>query len=155
MKKWIKWSMILVGIFIISCKVDSQENSGDVDLGGNYRLIHSAVHTDLAIVKKDNIQVVGGNIINYAFDANFIVAAQNPRDSSLEQMMTMPAKEYDEYFEKSNLRLYWIIDKRKVPVFDTANIVDYNVYGPFTKEEYLSKRKALDIPQTLKFKLVN
>lgn len=132
-------------IFFTDCK----EKAGDVDLGGKYRLIHSAIYTDLAIVKEYNVEVINGHILDYAFDSNFILAAQRPRDS-VAGMETMSANEYEKAFEKSTFRQYWIIDKTKESVFNETTMVYSNVYGPFKKEEYIQKRGDLNIPDKLR-----
>ena len=135
---------VLSVIFITNCK----EKVRDVDLGGKYRLIHSAIYTDLAIVKEYNVEVISGHILEYAFDSSFIIAVQRPRDS-VAGMETMTANEYEEAFEKIPLRLYWIIDKTTESVFNEKTLVYSNVFGPFKIEEYIEKRKELKIPEKL------
>ncbi|MBI4945228.1 MAG: DUF3997 domain-containing protein [Bacteroidetes bacterium] len=142
----ILFCLILSVMLITSCS-----ERGNVDLGGKYRLIHSANFIDMVIVKEYNEVAIHVHILSYAFDSTFILAAQRPRDS-VPGIETMTHDKYDEVFEKSTFRQYWIIDKTKESVFDEATKKYSNVYGPFQKEEYLQKREELGVPQELKLK---
>lgn len=133
---------------ITSCK-----SSTNIDLGDGYKLINSASFNDLTIVTEQNIVVIDGHILEYDFDSTFVIASQRPRDS-VPGMGTMTKRKYDEAFEQSTFRQYWIINKKEKYSLDTlAQLAsDSNVYGPFKREEYLQKREELGVPKGLQLK---
>ncbi len=59
-------------------------------------------------------------------------------------------------FEKSTFLQYWIINKRERSEYtlDTlTKLARYsNVYGPFKQDVYLTKKKELGVPDSLKLK---
>jgi hypothetical protein len=62
----------------------------------------------------------------------------------------------DKLFEESTLLSYWIINKKENGIYSLDTIsklaVYSNVYGPYTKDEYIQKREKLGVPQGLKLK---
>lgn len=138
--------LLIPVIMITSCK-----NSTNIDLGDGYKLINSASFNDLTIVTEQNIVVIYGHILEYNFDSTFVIASQRPRDS-VPGMGTMTKKKYDEAFEQSSFRQYWILNKKVIPEFNETTKIYSNVYGPFKREEYLQKREELGIPKELQLK---
>jgi Uma2 family endonuclease len=59
----------------------------------------------------------------------------------------MTKRKCDEAFEKSTFKQYWIINKKEESNYSYDSIREVaiysNVYGPYKREEYLSKRKEL------------
>jgi hypothetical protein len=94
---------------------------------------------------------ISGHILHYAFDSIFVLAAQRPRDS-VSGIETMTHPKYQEAFEQSTFCQYWIIDKAKECIFDEKTRTYSNVYGPYKREVYLTKRKELGVPDKLKLK---
>ena len=69
----------------------------------------------------------------------------------------MTYSESNKAFENSTFKQYWIIDKikecRNIGFDSLNNIARYsNVFGPYSKEEYLIKRKELGVPEEFKLK---
>jgi hypothetical protein len=127
----------------------------NVNLGYKYRLINSASFSDLTIVKEHNIVVIDGHVLDYSFDSTFIIVAERPRDS-VPGIKTKTQSEYQNAFEQSTFRQYWIINKKEKSEYslDTlSKLARYsNVYGPFKKDDYLRKREELNVPQKLVLK---
>jgi hypothetical protein len=126
-------------------------NKVNVELGEKYKLINSASFNDLTIVTSEDIVIINGHILNYAFDSTFIIASQCPRDS-VPGMESMSKDKYDEAFENSNFRQYWIINKEESGEFNEVTKKYPNVYGPFKWDEYIQKRLELGVPKKLKLK---
>lgn len=150
----IKILIITIGAIITSC-----HEKGNVNLGGNLRLIHSANFVDMTIVDEDNTVIIYGHILDFAFDSNFIIAAQRPRDSVPECNGTIKEIKFEESelaFKKSIFIQYWIINKKEEFIYSLDSntmLAKYsNVYGPYNKEEYLQKREKLKVPKSLKLK---
>jgi hypothetical protein len=151
MKKFIFISLLLTLTIILGCKRLSE-------LGSGYKLDYNSMG-DISIVKnyqkETEMVMVYGQILDYAFDSTFIIAAEKPRDSIPEcngKVEGITLKQSDEAFAKSTFRQYWIIDKSALPVFDSKTRTYSNVFGPFRKKEYLEKRRELGVPQNLKLK---
>lgn len=142
----IKIIFLLIIIAAISCK----ENT-DITLGEKYKLVNSASMNDLIIVNTNNIVIINGHILDYAFDSIFIIAVQRPRDSVV-GLQTMTFKESRKAFKNSNFKQYWIIDKTKALVFSEVSKTYSNVYGPFKKQDYIRKRYELNVPEALQLK---
>ena len=145
MKKLIIISTIVVLAMITSC-------SKFPDVGNGYELDYNGMG-DVYLVKvlrKGDAPTVfiHGHILDYAFDPTFIVVAERPRDS-VPGMGSMTKNKYDEAFEKSTFRQYWIINKKEESKFNEATKIYSNVYGPFNREEYLQKREELGVPKEL------
>ena len=132
---------------IVSC-------TKNVNLGKGYKLITSASMNDLTIVRGEhepyNVVIVG-HILDYSNDSKFIIAAQRPRDS-VPVTQTMTLKESEEAFEKSKFQQYWIINKVQGYIFNEKTSTYSNVYGPYSSDEYLNKRKEFGLPSALELK---
>lgn len=125
------------------------------DLGSGYQLSYNGMN-DISIIKclkeEDAPTIfIYGHILDYAFDSTFIIVAERPRDS-VPGIETMTRKKYQEAFEQSSFRQYWIIDKTKESVFDESTKTYSNVYGPYKEDAYLATKKKLGIPNGLKLK---
>lgn len=120
-------------------------------MGGNYQLVNSSSFNDLTIVTSENVVVIKGHILNYAFDSNMIIASQRPRDS-IKGIETLTYKEYKKAFNESDFKQYWFIDKSLPQIYNNENYTFSNVYGPYEKHEYLQKRKELGVPLELTLK---
>lgn len=138
--------LVITIIMILSCK-----NSTNIDLGNGYKLINSGSFNDLTIVTEQNIVVVSGHILEFDYDSIFIIASQRPRDSVL-GIGTMTHDKYEEAFEQSSFRQYWIINKKEKSEFNEVTKIFSNVYGPFDRQEYLQKREELGVTRELQLK---
>ncbi|NBV83927.1 hypothetical protein EBR57_07400 [bacterium] len=98
---------------------------------------------------------IDGHILAYTFDATFIVVEQRPREMFPECTGKIPGSTLDdceEAFAKSTFSQYWIINKKEKPEFNEKTAVYSNVYGPYTKAEYLKARERLGLPKGLQIK---
>ena len=142
-------------ILIIITLFNSCTDASDKDLGNGYTLnIGDSYWT--GILNSENTVMIESKIINYAHDSIFILASQRPWSSILGRD-TMTYSESNKAFENSTFKQYWIIDKikecRNIGFDSLNNIARYsNVFGPYSKEEYLIKRKELGVPEELKLK---
>ncbi|UEG54935.1 hypothetical protein LLH06_08150 [Mucilaginibacter daejeonensis] len=138
----------LLAIFLCSCNEDP-----GINLGNNYKLAYSAQEGDPIIVTDKGIrgdaptQIIGGKVLNFAFDSTFIVVVQKDRDSIMPRYSNL--SQADQAFFQSPLKQYWIIDKRAKLFFDTKTKKYSNVYGPYDKKEYEQMRTELSVPLTL------
>ncbi|GAA4315386.1 DUF3997 domain-containing protein [Compostibacter hankyongensis] len=113
----------------------------EYDLGNGYYLLGENYNTTISKIDDNNPaffdDIILGRIIDCQFDKNFIIVYRNA---------SLRAKVYfnlqDSLWEtqrgKDSLQ-YWIIEKRNDVVI-----------GPLTKNEYLLRRKELDISGNLK-----
>ncbi len=152
MKKFIFIFTLIIISIISGCKRFP-------DLGSGYQLNYNGMN-DISIInclKEGDAPTIFiyGHILDYAFDSTFIIVSERPRDSVI-GIETMTQSKYQEAFEQSAFKQYWIINKQEPIVYslDTlSKLAKYsNVYGPFKKEEYLLKRKELDVPPELTLK---
>lgn len=129
------------------------------ELGDGYRFDSDGKYT-LAIVNSQNTIMVGSHILDYAFDTTFVIVSQRPWDDpSIPGLKEMTYKQRNEAFEKSTSRQYWVINKKEknehIGTVGSGNEIRAkysNVYGPFSKEEFLQKREKLGVPQELQLK---
>ena len=141
---------VIISMAILILTIMSCQRSTNINLGGRYKLINSASFNDLTIVDTNNIVIIDGHILEYAFDSNFIIAAQRPRDSVPEfNDQTKTLNEVEVAFAKSSFCQYWIINKKKESKFFEKTSSYSNVYGPFKKEEFQKKREELGVPKEL------
>lgn len=127
------------------------------NLGNGYQLYYNGIN-DISIIKYlkevDAPTIfIYGHILDYAFDSTFIIVAECPRDS-VTGIKTMTQPEYQEAFEKSTFRQYWIINKKQNCEYSLDTLSQHakysNVYGPFKREVYLRKREEIGIQKELK-----
>jgi len=129
------------------------------ELGNGYQFEYNAAG-DISIVKYlKNVDsptyFVYGHILAYTFDSTFIVVEERPRDSVPEctgKIPGMTKDRCDEAFANSTFSQYWIINKKEKPEFNEKTAVYSNVYGPYTKAEYLKARERLGLPKGLQIK---
>ncbi len=133
---------------IIILLIAGCERSTKINLGNDYQLITSSSFNDLTIVTSENIVVIKGHILNYAFDSNMIIVSQRPRDS-IKGIGVLTYKEYKKAFKENDFKQYWIIDKSRSQVYDDKSHEFNNVYGPYTKDDYLLKREQLGVSPKL------
>jgi len=98
---------------------------------------------------------IDGHILAYTFDATFVVVEQRPREMFPECTGKIPGSTLDdceEAFAKSTFSQYWIINKKEKPEFNEDRPVYTNVYGPYTKAEYMKARERLGLPKGLQIK---
>jgi len=141
MKKFLIITIVLIITTTIGCKKFP-------DLGSGYRIDYSGRSNYIQIENSNNEIIIGDNIVNYSYDANYILIGQKPPDS-----IPDPTHNYGDWeiaYNKSTFRQYWIIDKKLKSIFDEKTKTYSNVYGPFKKNEYLKKLVELKVPQTLK-----
>ena len=127
------------------------------NLGGGYKFNYDGKYT-LSIVDSNNNQIIPETVLEFAFDSTFIIVSQRPWDS-IPDTKTMSYLESNKAFEKSTFRQYWIINKKAKNEYKTyvgsgndKRAIYSNVYGPFTKEEYLQKREELRVSKKLELK---
>lgn len=77
--------------------------------------------------------IVGGPVLDYAFDAHYIDVVALPYDS---------IPEGQNEFAKSAARQYWIVSKK-----------ERKVIGPFTKEHYQALKDSLSIGANVTLRL--
>lgn len=154
MKKFIIVSIIAIVSVTASCSEDKYP-----DLGVGYKLDSDGKYT-LAIVDSQNTIMVESHMLYYAFDSTFIIASQRPWNvPDVPGIKEMTYNKRREAFEKSTFCQYWIINKKEKSEYmgytgeENSMLAKYsNVYGPFSKEEYLQKREEMGVPKELKLK---
>jgi len=136
MKKLIH--LILILIVALSCGKEFP------DIGGNGYYLDYNDNEDLCIKQPikgmtgyDNL-IVFGRIEQYAFDENFILVSEKPRDS-VPGILDMNFQQFQKVFNQSSFRQYYILNKK-----------NDSLYGPFKKDKFIEERKALDVPSSLK-----
>lgn len=127
--------------------------SNHPDLGSGYKFFHEGKF-GLSVINSENTIVVRCHVLDYAYNSAFVLLIQRPFNS-ISGRDTMTYAEFNKAFKNSSVKQYWIIDKTKSFEnigFDSINqIAKYsNVFGPYSKEEYLKKRKKLEVPEKLK-----
>jgi hypothetical protein len=142
---------IVIAITTIFLLVVGCERSTPVNLGDGYILVNSASFNDLTIVTSEDIVVIKGHILDYAYDSCMIIVSQRPRDS-IQGIETLTYKKYKKAFFESDLVQYWIIDKRLPLIYNKEKYTFSNVYGPYKKYEYLQKRNELGVTKELTLK---
>ena len=145
LNKSILISIVLITSIFMSC---SEIVSNYPDLGSGYKFFHEGKY-GVSIVDYQNTQIIKNTVLEYDFDSIFIVISQRPWDS-VSGRDTMTYKESNKAFENSSFKQYWIIDKLQESVFNEITKGYSNVFGPYSKEEYLSKRKELGVHDSLK-----
>lgn len=103
--------------------------------------------------------IIPSHVQDVIADSIFILVNQKPVDSICEcnhecfkQMDSYDNKSYErckQAFEKSTFHQYWIINKSEQSLFDSESKTYSNIYGPFSKEEYLKKRIEIGVPHDL------
>lgn len=142
-------SIVLITSIFMSC---SDIISNYPDLGSGYKFFHEGKY-GVSIVDYQNTQIIKNTVLEYDFDSIFIVVSQFPWDS-ISGRQTMTYTESNKAFENSSFKQYWIINKAQESVFNEMTKGYSNVFGPYSKEEYLCKRKELGVLKELKLKRI-
>ena len=143
------FSIVVIGIMITGCYEDYPE------LGDGYKIIGEGGYTT-AVVDSQNTVMIPEYILDYAIDSTFILIAQSPPDS-------LPKMSFFYYSDKDRKKIaannnvyrqYWIVNKKVKSIYsyDSVNkIAKYsNIFGPYTKEDYLKKKDSLNVSKDLK-----
>lgn len=141
----------LIYIIIISLLFNSCIDSLDKNMGNGYTL-HIGDGYWTGILNSKNTVVINSKVLNYSYNSTFIIASQRPWDSipGVPDLESMKYKERNEAFKSSSFKQYWIINKKERCEFDSLSKTYSNVYGPYSKKEYLQKRVELSVPEKLK-----
>ena len=146
--------MLVLSLLLSILNLTSCTDSDSLPLGNGYRISYSYRGAQRSILNNKNSVFVGTHILNYSYDSTFIVAVQRPQDSIKE--CTYESNETfsvcEEAFNKSTFKQYWIINKKQESVFDEKTARYSNVYGPYNKQTFTSKREELGVPQSLVLK---
>ena len=97
--------------------------------------------------------IISAFVLGIDFDSKFVIVEQEPKEllwsDSLINKLSLTV--LNSIVDTSSLRHYWIIDKSIERVFyDNCDSVP-GVYGPFSKDSFSIKRKALGVPDSLFF----
>ena len=151
MKKAILNILLIMVLFSCNAKYP-------LDLGKGYKIDYDA-NSYFGIINSQDIGVIDAHVIDFSIDSTYIIVKQKPVELILKDTYNNPEwnlKKRDKLFEKSTFQQYWIINKKEKGQYslDTlAQVAKYsNVYGPFSKQEYLQKRDELGVPPELKLK---
>lgn len=150
----IKYIFTFFGLVIISVIVYLIILGDNQDLGDDYYYLPDYEAEDIgypggAIVYKArkkylfNDIKISGNVTDVNSNRNFVIAIQNPIPSSIMQDIVPTSMQEPDNVEENDSLLgsiwFYIIHKETDEVF-----------GPYSKKEYLQKRKELKIPENLK-----
>jgi len=151
---------IMLLLQLIGCSGDRTE-----ELSGDYFYRVEGPTAKDILCHSDSCKSIYANVISYNFDGNFIIAAQQPIFSAYVNMVGFELRndlkkyptnsieeieeseriadsllKHDPYYIKifSRSLNYWIISHK-----------DKQLYGPFSNEEYLQKRRELGVPNSL------
>ncbi len=143
----------LINTFILTVLLVTNSCTKQPNLGNGYKLI-SDKNYSLQIVNSENTIMVSMHILEYAFDSTFIIASQRPWDiPEFTGIKEMTYKKRNETFKNSSFCQYWIINKKEKCEYSldslTQDVRYSNVYGPYNKDDYLKKRKELNVSQKL------
>jgi hypothetical protein len=127
---------LFIVIVFISC------NSGDTlpDIGNHYRLHYTPTNSICLFNKKPKSKsdyAIPGHILFYGVDSEFIVIEQKNSDGT-KYFGNLDFDQRRRRVYQSESCQYWII-----------KMENDSVYGPYQKEEYLLKRKELNVKKKL------
>lgn len=105
-----------------------------------FKLGQNGMNDAYLIEVNNNFPITYGHILFYASNSKFIIIDEKPRDSIVLEKDKLNMIEADNKFYKTKFSQFKIIDLKRD-----------SVYGPYKKEEYLKKRKMLNVPEKLKF----
>lgn len=159
------WAILLsLCLFLYGCNAsDSTE-----DLSGDYFYRDEGINTKDILCHLPNRKEIFSKVIRYDYNSNFIVAIQQPiykeykiaiafnlRDN-LKKYPTNSKEEGEQSGKEADSILkhdpyYKLIFTHKINYWIIVN-KSKEVLGPLTKEEYQSKRKELNIPESVEVK---
>jgi len=156
-KKYLFVIIVLFALLFSGCDYIFCKYKNLPDLGNGYKFGIGDCRT-LDIINHDNTEMIAPEIVFFAFDSTFILAAQRPWDS-IPGVDTMTYGERHKAFKKSTFLQYWIINKKEENVYAGVDSIAEraiysNVYGPYKWKEYIQKRKELGVSKELKLKKV-
>ncbi len=109
----------------------------DRNLGGNYLLTGYGINTE--ILKHydggGDDEILLGEIVDYSYNDNYILVYREISDKVMQQFGD---HSNSEIMRGGDSIQYWIIEKQ-----------NDNLIGPLKRNEYLLKRKELNIPNSL------
>ena len=117
---------------------------------GAFLNYHNNGNVDTMFIGEGTI-VIESHVSNVKSDSNYIIIDQKPLDlifGEIENKEFNPhrpnwpgnANEAEKMLKENPIHRYWIIKKGTK-----------DIYGPYTQEQYLIKRKELEIPDKLRF----
>jgi hypothetical protein len=138
-----KKSIIYVGLISLIILLTGCPGAGDSiaweELGHGY-IYHEPAGIP-SIGKKNGEKGIPGWVFEYAYNNEFIVVLEKDIQLSTEKIEKLIISgDFYDYVSKNGFSKYWII----------AHVND-SIYGPFNMEQYLLKRKHLEVPKELKF----
>ncbi len=150
-KKQTNILIIVVALLVMSCTPKYP-----LDLGDGY-VLNYGPNGYLSISDSTGTGMISRYVMQYGVDSTFIIVKQKPYDliCKMYRKTTNKPKLPDRrrYFEEIDLHYYWIINKKEecVSYYDPIRkkAIHSNVYGPYTKEEFVNKRKELQVSDTL------
>jgi hypothetical protein len=144
----------MLGIALRNIAEDLDEPQ-KLHLGNSYYLMYNSSWRLAEIIYESNPIIIDMEIVAWNFDSTFIIVKQKPFFSILDSISAkypnLPLNKQLELYDAVEIYNYWIIDKRVKLECDTIKKrYDGIVYGPFSKKDYLEKRKELNVPYSLK-----
>lgn len=142
--------IVLISFFINACN-----NEKKID--NFYRLYTNGAGYSVVLDSLDYV-IISEHVIDYRINDSFIIFSQIPIDSICECNHLCLERKYENYenlktyelckkaFKNSSLRKFWIIDRTREKYFLEDSTKYSNTFGPYSKEEFLIKRKGLNIP---------
>ncbi len=127
------------------------------NLGNGYYLDYD--RNSLYTVFKDDQYAIRGQILKLNYDSTYIIALIKPIEKI--QKLINPNKslnyqQQEKLINNSRLREYWIINKKMKTslVMDDSGYSMSNIFGPYSKAEYIINKKEFNISNKLKLKNV-
>ncbi len=152
MKKLVVTFLVTIFAFTAGCGKFPELGNGyffDYDPRGDFALLRHFQEGDSPTI------FIYGHILEYGVDSTFVVIAQRPRDSVVECTGKIPGMTFDrceDAFKKSTFSQYWILNKKEKPEYTDRPGIYSNVYGPYTKAEYMQALEKLGVPKGLQLK---
>ncbi len=144
-------------ISLLSC-----EEHVILNLGSKYSLDYDR-NGYYTVFSDDNYKVDGnrsifieGDIYKFNYDSTFVIALVRPvykiSDSIRKIEGDLNYEEMQILIQRSSMKEYWILNKKinQELIRNKYGYSNSNVYGPFNKNEFNSKRKQLGVSDTLK-----
>jgi hypothetical protein len=150
-----KKNIIILVLFLISC-----QGRVPCNLGSHYYLDYdrNSYFSIFEMEKKDsdtrNI-VIEGNILEINKDSTFIIVLLKPVykiSQIIDPNEVMNMVDEEKLIAKSKIREYWIVNKKMKSESKIDEKGDYyvsNVFGPYTRVQFIKKRKELGVSDSL------
>ena len=127
-------------VLFVSC-----ESRYPIALGNGY-VLETDSWRSVCVLNSKSTVIVEPNIIAYAIEGDFILAITKPFFLLLDQAISLNITKHDEiktYIRKSNLRDYWIVNKKTGQVFKFSG-----------KKEFREKCSKIGIPESTRLQWV-